>query len=206
MKTYPSIPYYADHLGKPCIAFAKYDGSNLRFEWSKKKGWHKFGTRRHLFDRKDSVYGSAVDLFEANIAEHVERVLRDHKDYRGVDEATVFAEFFGPNSFAGDHVPEEPKELILFDVNPLKKGFVSPRDFVRHFGHIQYTAEVLYEGDLDDFFVQSVIHGDIPVQEGVVAKGGQGHQLWMAKIKTAAWVQRVKDKFKDDWYKYHDQK
>jgi hypothetical protein len=118
---------------------------------------------------------------------------------------TVFAEFFGPNSFAGDHVPEDPKELILFDVNPLKKGFVSPRDFVKHFGDLRYTAEVLYEGDLTEEFIQDVIDGKVPVQEGVVAKGNSGHQLWSCKIKTASWVERVKDKFKDNWQQYHDQ-
>jgi hypothetical protein len=205
MKTYPSIPYYTDHLGKPCIAFVKYDGSNLRFEWNKKKGWNKYGTRRHLFDRYDPIYGSAVDLFERHLAEPLEKVFYDKKDYKGIDQITVFAEFFGPNSFAGDHEPEDPKELILFDVNPLKKGIVSPRDFVRHFGHIPCTAQVLYEGVLNNEFVQSVINNELPVQEGVVAKGGQGHQLWMAKIKTAAWVQSIKTKFPREWREYHDQ-
>lgn len=204
MKTYPSIPYYWDFIGEQCIAFAKYDGSNLRFSWSKKKGWHKFGTRKLMMDRNHPIYGEGIDIFMANLAEPIEQVIRDHKDYRGIDEVTVFAEFFGPNSFAGDHCPTDRKEVILFDVNPHKKGFISPRDFVRHFGHIQYAAEVLYEGILDEEFIRSVITGEVPVQEGVVAKGGSGHQLWMAKIKTEAWVQRVKERFPREWREYHD--
>jgi hypothetical protein len=38
MKQYPSIAHYDDSiLGTPMVAFNKLDGSNLRFEWSKKK-------------------------------------------------------------------------------------------------------------------------------------------------------------------------
>ncbi len=41
MLAYPEIPGPAKApLGRPCIAFAKYDGSNLRFEWTPKRGWH----------------------------------------------------------------------------------------------------------------------------------------------------------------------
>jgi hypothetical protein len=200
MKTYPSIPYYAEFVGRPCIGFKKYDGSNLRFEWSKKKGWHKFGTRRHLFDRKDPVYGPAVDLFEKTLAEPLVKSFTDQKDLRGTENAIVFAEFFGPNSFAGDHVPEDPKELILFDVNIHKKGLVSPRDFIKFFANMP-SAEVLYNGELTEEFIQEVIEGTVPVQEGVVVKGGQGHQLWMAKIKTADWIRRVKEQFPTEWSK-----
>jgi hypothetical protein len=43
MKTYPSIS--RDIVGQPIYAFDKLDGSNIRAEWSKKNGFHKFGSR-----------------------------------------------------------------------------------------------------------------------------------------------------------------
>ena len=64
MQQYPSIDGSKKApLGKPCIAFVKYDGSNLRWEWSPKQGWHKFGTRRQMFDATDEVYGPAIPIF-----------------------------------------------------------------------------------------------------------------------------------------------
>jgi hypothetical protein len=48
--TYPSIngPTFA-FLGAPCLAFEKYDGSNLRFFWDQRRGWHSSGTRYRWF-------------------------------------------------------------------------------------------------------------------------------------------------------------
>lgn len=63
MEQYPSILGSAKApLGKPCIAQYKYDGSNLRFEWNPKRGFHKYGTRRHLFDQTDPVYRGILDI------------------------------------------------------------------------------------------------------------------------------------------------
>ena len=46
MKSYDKIPHWNKAiLGEPTIAFLKNDGSNLRFEFSKKRGeFYKFGT------------------------------------------------------------------------------------------------------------------------------------------------------------------
>ncbi len=65
MKAYPSIPLSTDSrsIGEPCIGFYKYDGSNLRWEWSKKQGWHKFGTRTRLFGKDEEPYNQAIPLF-----------------------------------------------------------------------------------------------------------------------------------------------
>lgn len=58
MKEYPSIPAAADllarpdaYLGQPFVAFDKLDGSNIRAEWDRKKGWLRFGSRRRLLER-----------------------------------------------------------------------------------------------------------------------------------------------------------
>ena len=49
MKEYPSIPSAGDllarsaedYLGRPFVAFDKLDGSNVRAEWDRKRGWHR---------------------------------------------------------------------------------------------------------------------------------------------------------------------
>jgi hypothetical protein len=61
MLQYPSINgWRRSPQGKECIAFEKYDGSNLRWEWDPKKGWAKYGTRRQLFDESSPLYNQAV--------------------------------------------------------------------------------------------------------------------------------------------------
>jgi hypothetical protein len=40
------------------------------------------------------------------------------------------------------------------------------------------------------------------VCEGVICKGGTGHRLWMGKIKTLAYLEELKRRFKDKWKMY----
>lgn len=200
MKYYPSIPCYNDHfLNQDCYAFYKYDGSNLRFEWSKKLGWHKFGTRNRLFDKNDPDFGIAIDLFLNGLGVGIDETLRNK--YKQSDKAIVFAEFFGSNSFAGQHVAEDPKELVLFDVNIHKKGILGPKEFVDNFGHLR-TAEVVYQGPFSETFINDVWEGKLPLFEGIIAKGGSGHSLWMCKVKTMAYKDKLKNLFKNEWEKY----
>ena len=204
MKEYPSIDGPNGDFGKPCIAFYKYDGSNLRFEWSPKKGWNKFGTRTRLFDKSDPVFGSAVDLFMATQAEGIDRVIRDTKEFRNNERVTAYCEFFGPKSFAGIHdleTPNEPMELVLFDINLHKKGILGPREFVNRFGHLK-TAQVVYEGNFNQTLIDAVRNRTLPVWEGVIAKGGSGHDLWMRKIKSNDYLMKLKAVFREGWEKY----
>mgnify|MGYP001024059978 len=204
MKEYPSIEGPNGDFGKPCIAFYKYDGSNLRFEWSPKKGWNKFGTRTRLFDKSDPVFGSAVDLFMATQAEGIERVIRDTKEFRNNERVTAYCEFFGPKSFAGIHdleIPNEPMELVLFDINLHKKGILGPREFVNHFGHLK-TAQVVYEGNFNQTLIDAVRNRTLPVWEGVIAKGGSGHDLWMRKIKSNDYLDKLRAVFAGEWERY----
>jgi hypothetical protein len=192
MKDYPEIPGPSKAPQGPCIAFHKYDGSNLRFEWSKKRGWYKAGIRSGLIDASHPDFGCALHAFQEQQAEGIEKVLRDNKNYIGIQNVVVFCEFLGPSSFAGWHDWKEPKELILFDVDIIKKGFVLPRDFLKDFGHLR-IAEPVYEGNFNKEFVEKVKDGHFPVGEGVVAKGvlaskNPVHGLWRAKVKTKAWL------------------
>jgi hypothetical protein len=204
MKTYPSIPGpgKAPHL--PCKAFRKYDGSNIRAEWSKKRGWYKFGTRKTMFDETHEFWGPVIELFHELLAEGIEKVLKDNKKYRGVESVIAFSEFFGPNSFAGSHSVDDVMTMMLFDLNVHKKGFVAPNDFVKDFGHLKNTAEVIYDGILNKPFIEAVKNGDYPqLEEGVVCKGGEGHKLWMVKVKTAQWIAAVKRKYPSNWQEFH---
>ena len=197
MKEYLSIPGWVDSpKGLPCIAFYKYDGSNMRVEWSKKKGWHLFGTRNRLFDHTDPEFGAAIPIFLSKYGDAIPKVLRDEKEYQGVKECTVFAEYFSENSFAQYHDFSEPHDVVLFDVNPFKKGIIGPRQFVKHFGHLHIPA-VIYEGNFNQPFIRGVQRGDFPVKEGVVVKGNKSngrppHNLWMSKVKTNWWMEELR--------------
>ena len=64
MKTYNSIPHFDESLyGQHALAFNKLDGSNLRFEYSKKRGFYKFGTRRQMINEHHPHFGYGIDLF-----------------------------------------------------------------------------------------------------------------------------------------------
>lgn len=97
MERYPEIPGAKKApIGVPTIAFHKYDGSNLRWEWSPKKGWHKFGTRTELFDWRHPMWGQAIPLFEKIKDEIVERVKATEWKNKGIQRITAFTEFFRP--------------------------------------------------------------------------------------------------------------
>jgi hypothetical protein len=198
--TYPSIagPAFA-HLDAPCVAFAKYDGSNLRFFWDQKRGWHSTGTRYRWFKAATPTFGVAVELFQRRYARGILDAMRRYKEYRGVTDLVAFCEFFGPSTFSGLHTEGEPMQLVLFDLYLPGRGFVFPRDLVTHFGCLP-IAKVVYEGAFSRCFVEDVQAGKYPVREGVVAKGvhtlrqrkGKAdQQIWMAKVKTRAWLEEL---------------
>jgi len=197
MQQYPSIDGSSKApLGKQCIAFTKYDGSNLRWEWSPKQGWYKHGTRNQLFDASDSVYGKAIPIFLNGMADEIVRRVKDVE--RGIQRITVFTEFLGPNSFAGKHLDSDTMELRLLDAFLYKRGFMSPRVFVKAFGELPYAATVVYTGNLNRQFIVDVRAGKYPVWEGVVAKGDD----FMVKIKTSAYFQKLNEVFGTNYRLY----
>lgn len=211
MKEYPSIPKVLDKfIGEDCIAFFKYDGSQIKVEWSPKRGWYKFATRGHLFDKSDANFGVAVDVFEKNHSKTLTKAILEH--YPKAEGAIAFLEFLGPNSFAGLHDPwvlkvehNDPKELILFDINIHKKGIVSPEDFVAKFSGPR-SAHVVYRGKLDEEFIKNVrekqLEGFPDLDEGVVCKGGEGHSLWQCKIKTWDYLKKIQKFFGSSYGRY----
>lgn len=201
MLQYPSIMSWKKApISKPCIAFYKYDGSNLRWEWTPKKGWTKFGTRTQLFDQNTPLYNQAIELFMDNIGDVVsETVCWSHG--RKVERIIAFTEFFGPSSFAGSHEFNEHKELKLFDVSVYKQGFIPPKQFVKLFSKHDFCAKVVYEGNMNHEFITDVREGRYPVYEGVICKG----DTWNAKIKTIEYLNRLRGENNKLWEQEKDE-
>jgi hypothetical protein len=209
---YPKIPGSRNAPDGRCVAFEKYDGTNLHWDWDRDFGWHAFGTRRDEFNlteaaveqftRRHAHLRQSVEVFWATLAEGIEKVFREHPGYRDCPAFKVFTEFLGPNSFAGLHKEGDPKELHLFDVLAEPLGIIGPRQFVADFGHL-HTARVVYEGKLTGKFAEDVRLGKYGVAEGVVCKGGSdGEDVWMVKIKTYAYMERLKQAFAERWEEY----
>lgn len=194
MKTYPSIPKVSSY-GETIYAFDKLDGSNIRAEWDKKKGFHKFGSRRRLIDSTDDQFGEAVELVKNKYEDDLSKILIKHKQQKAI----CFFEFYGPNSFAGNHMCESHC-VTLFDVNLHKKGILAPKDFLKLFGDLD-VAPLLYHGSMNKIFEEKVKSGELEGMtfEGVVCKVQcQHHMKKCFKIKTEAWLRKLKDYCKGD--------
>jgi len=194
MKHYPSIPRSTGQNFREFTAyvFDKLDGSNLRAEWTRKRGWDKYGTRERLFDKTDEVFGEAIEIFKDTLASDIEAVAKKQQ----WQQLTIFMEFWGDQSFAGLHVKGDPKRLTLFDANPYKKGILGPHEFLDLFGHFSSPKIPNFLGRIHwtRGFVEEVRVGKDPAGitfEGVVGKAGEGHKLIMAKAKTQAWINKV---------------
>lgn len=197
MKTYDKIQYWNKGLfGENCIAFDKIDGSNFRAEFSRKRGFYKYGSRSIMIDRSSEHLGSGIDIFLNKYSEDLNRIFRDK--YSKVDSFVVFGEFIGDNSFAGQHVDSDVKDVILFDINQYKRGIITPYEFLENFGHL-HIPSIVYEGEYDIDLI-SYIRENKTLKEGVIAKGilkrkNSKEEAWMTKIKTDIWLNKVKEKF-----------
>ena len=194
MKSYPSINYYGDYWGLPIVAFDKLDGSNLRFEWGRKRGFYKFGTRNVMIDEKSEQFGKAIPIFLNKYADDLEKVFKQ-KEYRDALSFVCFAEFIGENSEYGQHNNDDTFDTVLFDVNVYKKGFVKPREFVKNFGHLD-IPKIVYDGNLNKEFVEDVKQNRFNLKEGVICKGAlpgkKTDQLYYCKIKTNEWLDNLR--------------
>jgi hypothetical protein len=47
---YPKVPGSRGCPAGRCVAFEKYDGTNLHWDWDRDFAWHAFGTRRDQFN------------------------------------------------------------------------------------------------------------------------------------------------------------
>jgi len=208
MKKYPSIPHLtSDIIGKYGYVFPKLDGSNLRFEYNPKKGWVKFGTRERQIDKTDNQFGKAIDLFEAIYMDSWSEWLK--KNYRN-KSVTIFAEYWGPGSFAGSHIDYMHRlDMIDMYFNDTEE-FIHPKEFCR----TQYNPinEPIFVGPITQELVDCVRTGmydnslELPDDqpfEGVVIKGVENGEIWRCKLKTERYIQELKDIFDSDWKRYY---
>lgn len=206
---YPKIPGSGAAPTGRCLAFEKHDGTNLHWVWEPELGWYAFGTRRDRFDldaagiaefaAAHAELEEAPHVFQATLAGPLTAVLERHGFYEST-EIIAFTEFLGPNSFAGRHRDSDPKRLILFDVQT-GNGLLDPETFVDHFSGLP-TPQVVYRGRLSGTFTTDVREGRFDVVEGVVCKGGKPGAVWMVKIKTNAYMERLKEAFAREWERY----
>lgn len=155
MKQYPSIRVADLDFSKNYYVFDKIDGSNVRVEWSKKAGFHKFGTRKVLLS-ENSIIAPAKDLVLA-IGPELEKGMKELR----VQQATFFFEFAGDESIAGQHrLMNDNKRVWLLDVDIYKQGMLDPKECLKHFEPLM--PKLLHHGTVDQNFLDSVADRTLP--------------------------------------------
>lgn len=198
---YPKIPENSDKFHGKCIAFEKYDGTNMHWFWDANNGW-RFGTRRTQFPlnrkgiaeftKEHSELAPAPHLFNDLWRDKLTVYCNTHHYW--IHDFIFFTEFYGPNSFAGGHSKQDElddtQELILIDVS-LNGKLVFPEEFVRLFQPNFPSAKVIYTGKYSGQFAEDVRKGKYNINEGVVVKGVVDGEVFMTKVKTKDYLKRL---------------
>ena len=200
MKHYQEIKYYGDNWGLPIIAFDKIDGSNLRFEYSHKRGFYKFGTRKMMIDTKSQPFGFAIDLFMNKYADELSKIF-SNKQYRNILSFVCYAELSGEKSEFGQHDFMNDKfDITLFDIDRYKHLMIPPNQFCDDFGHTG-IPKIVYEGNLNREFISQIKSNHFGLKEGVICKGvienKKNHNLFYCKVKTDEWFDRLRSRRPD---------
>jgi len=191
MKRYPQISSQI-RKDQRYYAFGKYDGSNIRAEWSKKRGFYKFGTRKRMLDETDPMFGESKLLILDKYTDDITRIMKALRYDRGI----FFFEYWSENSFGGFH-PDEEHTVTLIDVNIHRKGILPPKEFIGCFGELD-IASMLYHGNTNEAFLSSVRNGTLEGMpfEGVVCKAKSRKRTplpVMFKIKNQAWYKKLRE-------------
>jgi hypothetical protein len=191
MKHYPSITKEV-YNNINFYWFDKLDGSQIRAEYNRKRGFYKFGSKNQLIDASTKPWGIALSLIQDKYGQEIDRICQAQH----WDNLMAFFELWGSSSFAGNHNWEEQLTVTLFDVNVYKQGIMEPQDFLQYFGHLDHP-KLLHTGsvsvELFDQIKQSTLSG--MTLEGVVAKApsqNQAHLPLMFKVKSNAWLDKLK--------------
>lgn len=205
---YPKIPDTSNCPLKKCWVFEKYDGTNIHWTLHPLYGWMDFGTRRDRF----AITNNGVRQFEqahpdlAGVDKlwdqdsRLELFIMDNPKYNTAKEIIIFTEYFGFNSFAGQHQPKDAMQLVIFDIQVDGK-IIPPEKFLEDFKQFN-IARVIFQGKFSGQLLIDIRKGKYNVKEGVVVKGVVGDQVYMAKIKTESYLERLKNQFKDNWENY----
>lgn len=207
MIEYPSILSSSKAPRKLCLAFEKLDGSNIRVKYSKKKGFHLFGSRTQLFDNTHPFLSDAIPIFERDFKDKLTTLIE--KNYDEHREVIAFFEFFGDKSFAGVHEINDPKKMVLIDilVGNKDRKFLLPQEFKKECDKLSISIpRLIYTGNLTDEFIKDIREGKYDVVEGVVCKGTEKSGayrggVWMAKVKTQKYFDALRIKFGEEGIK-----
>jgi hypothetical protein len=212
MIEYPSIMASAKAPRKPMLAFEKIDGSNIRIKWTPKKGFCLFGSRECLLDSQHPHLGGVVGLFGSTMELELDDLLRRH--FSKEKEVVVYGEYWGPSSFAGIHVDHpDQMHLTIFDLLVVKKSyheFLLPQEFVKLMSTTSLpTPRLVYEGTLGEEFIRRVRENrfEPALNEGVVCKGRERSgafrgKVWMCKVKTNEYMERLQERYGQDWGRF----
>ena len=214
---YPKIPNPVNCPLKQCIAFEKLDGTNIHWKWNNDNGFYAFGTRRDQYstDADGTVHFQSsheglepVPSFDYDF--YLDNYLSELPKYNK-SEVIIFTEFLGPSSFAGSHSRKDEWDSyksVIIDVM-IDGKFIPPQEFLNDFTEISeykeaqiHIPKVVYKGKYTGQFVEDVRNGKYKVDEGVVAKGVVNGEVYMTKIKTNAYMEKLKNQFKDSWKDY----
>jgi len=204
MKSYPAISGNHDY-SNIFYVFDKLDGTNIRAEWSKKKGFYKFGTRNQLIDKTNTQWGKSIFLI-SEIESEFGKIMKKFN----ISSTVGFFEFYGPSSFAGQHDLSDEMKISLFDLSPDKKGLIEPRIFLEYFKDSNINIpKLLYNGKIGSEFINSVKSDTLEgiTFEGVVCKSINYKSPglpFMFKIKTNKWLDKLKAYCKEDELKFKE--
>lgn len=225
MKEYNSIPKLADDgtlKGEQVVAFNKLDGQNFRVKYMSKglnkKQFTLFGSRHQYVSDTTEGFNKAIKYFKEHYEDVIREIIVNNSGkkgiFNGVEEITLFFEWYGDNSFAGFHQDGDELRLALIDVFLKKKGYIEPNDFIELFCEDDrvLTPEVIYIGKLNMDFVSSIENNDWTkegcqypsVKEGVVIKRStlmKGQRLPMCKVKTKWWLEKLHSNFPEEKWK-----
>jgi hypothetical protein len=209
---YPKIPSSLNCPLRNCWAFEKYDGTLIHVIYNPQLGWFdSFGTRRDSFsfdeDGFKQFHNAHPELFnlvgidelwdqDGKLAEY----LSNEPRFSSRQEIMFFAEYFGPNSFAGSHDPKDKMQLVILDVQ-VDGALLPPDQFITLFQDFP-IAKVVFKGRFTGQLFSDVRNGKYDVKEGVVVKGVVDGKVYMCKIKTNEYLQKLKETFKDKWKEY----
>lgn len=219
MRHYPSfdnIKYDKFLLGEEIVAENKLDGQNFCARYNvRTKSFIAFGSKKMIVDENNPQFGGAVLYFKNNYENILNEIIKENlgkkKAFNGVDEIHFYFEYYGENSFAGFHDPNDELKLALIDVFLKKKGYLEPKTFYKLFENKGIILpEVIYRGKLTNEFINSINNNDWTnpscqypsVKEGVVCKRStlmKGQRLPMVKVKTNWWLNKLKEKYPDNW-------
>ena len=195
MKTYPSINTTVVK-GLTYYVFDKLDGSNIRAEWTRKNGFHKFGTRNQLLGEGNPLF-PATYLIKDQYEEALSKIFTKAR----YEKVICFFEYVGPNSFAGSHPdPEELMDVFLFDINPYKKGILPPKEYLKLVEDHVEIIPLIEITNINDDLIREVREGTLAGMtfEGVVGKGMNKNQLTMVKIKSRNWLDKLRGICQDE--------